>query len=243
MYYLNLASRNAKTGAIPVATISRATCPTSCPLKGNGCYAESGPLKIHWDAVSEGKRGVSFDEFCEQVSMLPPNQVWRYGQAGDLPGEGDEIDEKMMKQLVKANAGRPVIAYTHKPLSKRNKRILKEAAKNGFQVNLSADSLKEADELAKKAEMPVVVVLPEEYGRATNKGEWSEDLSSYRARMTGLPTTTPGGQKIAVCPATYTDVTCGECLVCATKRKDVVVGFPAHGSQRKKIGWLKASAS
>jgi len=37
-------SSNRKTGPIPVTTSPVETCPTSCPLKNNGCYAEGGPL-------------------------------------------------------------------------------------------------------------------------------------------------------------------------------------------------------
>jgi hypothetical protein len=56
MFHLTLKSRNVKTGPIPVSTSTRKTCPDSCPFKNNGCYAESGPLAIHWKAVTQGKR-------------------------------------------------------------------------------------------------------------------------------------------------------------------------------------------
>ena len=48
-------SVNAKTGPIPVTTSSKNTCPDSCQLKGNGCYAEVGRVNIHWQKVSNGK--------------------------------------------------------------------------------------------------------------------------------------------------------------------------------------------
>ncbi len=41
-------SSNAKTGPIPVTTTSEETCPVSCPLKRNGCYADAGPLALFW---------------------------------------------------------------------------------------------------------------------------------------------------------------------------------------------------
>ena len=233
-YHLTLASRNRKTGPIPVATISNKTCPTSCPLKGNSCYAESGPLRLHWDAVNKGKRGTSFDDFCRQVSILPRHQVWRYGQAGDLPGGGDEIDGDALMKLAKANARRPVIAYTHKPPTEDNLRHLRAAAQKGFTVNLSADDLKEADQLADTG-LPTVVILSAEYGRRKDGGSWAEDLRTYNDRVSGLPAQTPEGRQVAVCPATYTDTDCGRCLLCASTRKDVIVGFPAHGSRKRAI--------
>jgi hypothetical protein len=231
MYYLNLSSKNSKTGAIPVATIGRQTCPNACPLKGKGCYAEGGPLRIHWDKVSAGERGTtSFDEFCHQVEMMPKDQVWRYGQAGDLPGDGDTIDSEKLSQLTKANASRSVIAYTHKPATESNLEALRDAAKGGFNVNLSADDLNEADELADTG-LPVVVVLPTEYGKKKN-----ESIEDYNDRVKSLSFATPKGRKIAVCPATYLDVTCGQCLACSKfDRNEVVIGFPAHGNRTRII--------
>lgn len=234
-YHLTLKSTNSKVGAIPVSTTSSTTCPTSCPLKGNGCYAQSGPLAIHWKAVTDGKRGMTFDEFTQQISSLPVGQIWRYAQAGDLPGEGDAIDRDQLRALAGANAGRPVIAYTHKPPVGANLDALQEAASLGMRINLSADSLDEADDFIDIG-LPAVVVLHEDYGRKTSKGEWSESLSEYRARLKTLVRTTPRGRDIAVCPATFVDTNCAACGICANKSQiDVVVGFPAHGTSRKKI--------
>lgn len=91
-YHLTRVSANKKTGPIPVSTTSKSTCPASCPLKGNGCYAESGPLALHWNAVSKGGRGHDLDHFCHEIKRLPKGQLWRYGQAGDLPGDTCQVD-------------------------------------------------------------------------------------------------------------------------------------------------------
>jgi hypothetical protein len=56
-YHFTRVSGNAKCGPIPVTTTSADSCPPTCSFKGNGCYAESGPLALHWKAVSSGKRG------------------------------------------------------------------------------------------------------------------------------------------------------------------------------------------
>ena len=39
-------SNNAKTGPVSATYVSQASCPVTCPLKGSGCYAESGPCGI-----------------------------------------------------------------------------------------------------------------------------------------------------------------------------------------------------
>jgi hypothetical protein len=213
-------SRNAKTGPIPVSTSHRSTCPPGCPLKGAGCYAEHGPLRLVWDKVS-----LSLEQLCGLIRRLPRRQLWRYGQAGDLPGDGDEICETSMDALVRANGGRPVLAYTHKPPTLNNLRILREAADRGFVVNLSADDPAEADALSETG-LPVVVVLPLSYGRG------KETRSEYRVRLKDLSRSTPAGRKIAICPATYHETTCARCGICADPdRKGVIVGFPAHGSR------------
>jgi hypothetical protein len=230
-FYITLSSKNKKTGGIPVATGSRETCPISCPLKDNGCYADGGPLRIHWDKVTSGERGTDFGTFCKTIEMMPKEQLWRYGQAGDLPGVGDKISKPHMEKLVKANANRPVIAYTHKPPTVENIAILKDAVSKGFNVNLSADDLEEADELSDTG-LPVVVVLPTEYGKTKKEG-----LDEYNSRITDLKFSTPAGRKIAVCPQTYLeDVTCGQCMACAKPdRNGVIIGFPAHGNRAKRI--------
>lgn len=225
-YNLTLSSKNRKLGPIAVATISKESCPITCPLKMHGCYAEGGPLAIIWSQVTKGTKGVRFPEFLRQVKKLPRDQMWRYGQAGDLPGHGDAVDRTQLLALARANAGRPVICFTHK----RDFPALREAQDLGFTITLSANSIDEVDMLADQG-LPVAVVLPSEYGKTS-----SEDLATYRDRVRRFPRHTAAGRRIAVCPATYTDTTCSQCRVCSRQdRKGVVIGFPAHGSRRKLI--------
>jgi hypothetical protein len=80
---------NRKTGQIPTAYAARESCPSSCPLLGNGCYAETGNIGFHWRKMI----GVPWAKFCLMVAeKLGPRQLWRYGVAGDLPGFGGLID-------------------------------------------------------------------------------------------------------------------------------------------------------
>jgi len=85
-------SQNAKTGPIPASIVERASCWLGCALYENGCYAETGALGTHWDRVSHGLAGGSWSEFCAKVAALRPGRLWRYAQAGDLPGYGAPID-------------------------------------------------------------------------------------------------------------------------------------------------------
>jgi hypothetical protein len=109
-------SQNAKTGPIPVSITERASCWPGCALYDNGCYAETGALAMHWDRVSRGLAGGSWAEFCTSIAALKPGRLWRYAQAGDLPGYGASIYSTLLQILIAANAGRRVIAFTHKPV-------------------------------------------------------------------------------------------------------------------------------
>jgi hypothetical protein len=237
-------SQNAKTGPMPASIIERASCWPGCALYENGCYAETGALALHWDRVSQGVRGGLWSEFCTKVAALRPGRLWRYAQAGDLPGYGAQIDGELLHELVATNTGKHVIAFTHKPVlggdpvAVENRRLIATAIKAGFTVNLSADNPAHADALAALGIAPVVTVLARAYARRAvrhrykkRRDEWAETIAEWRDRTALLPRSTPAGRRIAICPATYTDATCKSCGACARVR-DAVIGFPAHGAWR-----------
>lgn len=221
--HLTMKSHNEKTGPIPVSTTTAKTCPASCPFqKRNGCYAEGGPLAIHWRKVTEGELGTDWETFCGKVAALPEGQLWRHNQAGDLPGEGDAIDAALLGDLVMANVGRRGFTYTHKPMTtEANRDAVRRANLNGFTVNLSANNLRHADELSALDVGPVAAVLPEDA---------PETL------------TTPEGRKVVVCPAiTGKSPNCAACGLCQKANRKVIVGFPAHGASKRKASAIAAS--
>lgn len=222
-FHLTLKSRNVKTGPIPVSTSTADTCPTACPFNsGNGCYAASGPLALHWAKVTRGDAGGSFDTFLDQIRALPDGQLWRHNQAGDLTGDGKHLDGEKVWALARANDGKRGFTYTHyDPRDGFNGQVISEANRRGFTVNLSANDLTHADTLADTNTGPVVVVLPAD---ATQN------------------TMTPAGRKVVVCPATIRDdVSCATCGLCARLR-DAIVGFPAHGTGKKKADAIARKA-
>ena len=238
-------SQNAKTGPIPASIIERASCWQGCVLYENGCYAESGALAMHWERVSRGLAGGSWSEFCAKVAVLRPGRLWRYAQAGDLPGHGPQIDATLLAELVAANAGKNVIAFTHKPVlgndpvANENRRLISTAIMAGFTINLSADNPAHADSLAQLGIAPVVTILARAYARKAvrhrfkrRRDEWAETIGEWRDRTASLPRYTPAGRRIAICPATYSDAICKTCGACARVR-DAVIGFPAHGAWRQ----------
>lgn len=210
---LTLKSGNAKTGPIPVSTTTKATCPPTCGVK-DICYADSGPLAIHWNKVTDGSRGMDWDAFCSAIEALPQGQVWRHNQAGDLPGDGKTIDTKALRQLTKANKGKRGFTYTHYPLDLHNLASITEANKDGLTINLSCEDEKTAAFLA-AGPLPAVCVVPYDEIRKV----WVTD-----------------GVTFVTCPATYKDdVNCMTCKLCAVKDRKSVITFPAHGRSKKRF--------
>lgn len=216
--HLTPISSNVKTGPIPVTTSSADTCPEACPFKKSGCYADSGPLALHWSKVTKGERGDSLDILAKQIKAFPRGQVWRHNQAGDLPGIGNSIDAEGLAKIVSANTGRRGFTYTHKPLigeeNKANLEAVKEANAKGFTINLSGNNLAHADKLAELNAGPVVCVVP------------SGTAPSFQ---------TPAGRRGVVCPAQQRDdITCANCQLCTRSNRSIIVGFIAHGTSKKK---------
>ena len=225
VFHLTVKSSNKKVGPIPVSTTSQDTCPNACPLKNSsegGCYAEQGPLKLHWDKVTNGTRGSTLAAFNEKIRALPAGQLWRHNQAGDLPGNAEDLDSLAVYALADANEGRQGFTYTHYDVesNKFNRKVVEIANKRGFTINLSSNSPAHADELADLECGPVVTLLP---------GDQVEN--SY----------TPKGRKVVVCPAAIKEgISCATCGMCARQnsgsKERPIVGFPVHGVSKKKAG-------
>lgn len=213
--HFTLRSDNRKTGPMMVTTQSEDTCPTTCPHRDGGCYAKHGHLLMHWKAVTRGDRTTAWAAFLQGIRKQQRGALWRYGQAGDLPGKRNRISKKKIEEIVTANRGFRGFTYTHKPLTPTNQELIKWANHNGFTINLSADTLKEADEKAALEIGPVAVTLP------ADPAKWAKQ--------------TPAGRPITICPAVTKGLTCVQCGLCAVARRRAVVGFPAHGTGKRKV--------
>jgi len=205
---LALRSNNRKTGPIPVSMTDMSSCPSSCAFRDKGCYAEFGKTRMHWQSVAT--RGMTWRQFCSSISRLAKGTLWRHNEAGDLPGKDDELDIRALAMLVAANAGRRGFTFTHRPLTKKSERdAVRTANALGFTINLSANTLEQADELAELAVAPVVVVVGAD-----------EDLREAR---------TPAGRKVIACLAESDGLTCAKCKLCAQPQRQAIIAFRAHG--------------
>jgi len=222
MFHITPKSKNAKVGKIPTTTSTATTCPSACPFRDNGCYAENGPLKLHWLKVTKGERGDDWSTFLDKIKELPAGSKWRHNQAGDLPGDTQDLDSTKCVDLAKANEGKRGFTYTHYDVLDNFQNAITVNSMNhlGFTVNVSANNLEHADKLCDLDIAPVATVLPIE--QTTN-------------------TVTPKGRKVVVCPATYKDdVSCADCMLCEKRDRKVIVGFPAHGTAKKKAAAIAA---
>lgn len=212
-FSFTLVSSNLKTGPMPVSGTSKDSCPDSCPLKSNGCYAAAGRLNIHWIRLE--KKGLTLSQFVSKIKSIPAGRIWRHNQMGDLPGANERIDTKALASIVAANKERKGFTYTHKsPAIKSNAKAIQKANKQGFTINLSADNLTEADKFFDLGIAPVVTILPSD-----QKGN----------------TITPKGRKVVVCPNYTHNVQCFDCQLCQKADRSVIVGFLAHGISHKKV--------
>ena len=198
---------NSKT-AIPTTRSWRGSCPASCPLRGNSCYAENFPMVRAWDKLTNS--GLSYVDLLDEISRLRRNTLWRHNDAGDLIGSGNRIDLTALVALVDANRGRRGFTYTHWPWCK-NAEVIRWSNRCGFTINVSLESVDEAI-AAYKAGLPVVVIREQ-----TENLEIIDDI------------------KFVVCPAQTKGWTCKDCGLCAVADREYIIVFKPHGTKRKTL--------
>ena len=228
-------SHNRVTGPIMVTTSPRKTCPNACPLRetandqrSGGCYAEHGFLGgFIWGKLDKLQPGQSFkadqivvrdlDYLLATIRDLPEGTLWRHNQAGDLWSDDQQtISAAPLNAIVRANKGRHGFTYTHYDVinSLANRKLVADANRQGFTVNLSANDIDHADRLADTESGPVAVILP------------GGERENFR---------TPKGRNVIICPARLrSDITCATCGICAKPRK-AIVGLPAIGKGADRV--------
>lgn len=214
---LNPKSGNEKTGPIITWETSSGTCPPTCG-QYDRCYAKFHHAKIHWVRLDLGKRGYTFPVFLDRLLELPPGQLARGNQWGDQPGDGTTLNIPAFRALVARVSRFRAWSYTHYPLTPETVRELRSATALGYTVNVSADTLEQAEEKALTG-LPVVVTV-----------DPKTEPVSYTPRL---------GLKVVICPAqTKENVTCKSCgngvPLCYRPKRKYVIGFRAHGPGARK---------
>lgn len=216
---LTMVSSNTKTGGIPTSTSERSTCPTTCPFYDKGCYAKSGPQAIHWRKISEGSRGMNWDQFITAIRNIPHGQLWRHNVSGDLPHNDGDINYLMLRKLIFANKGRKGFTYTHHVLNEHNIVSIQNANMMGFTINASCESIETADHVMTEYNIPAVAIVN------------SENVQRFYK--------TRSGRKVITCPATlHKNVTCATCGLCQQSDRKFIIAFPAHGTAKKTVNQI-----
>lgn len=129
--HVTLKSGNAKTGPLATTTREQVSCPTTCPLMGNGCYATG---RIF--AIARKYGSPNTDAVLSLINSLKPGQGVRLNVAGDFLTDDGTPDLEYIdacNQLATARPDCKIIAYTHAW------RIL-DPALFAFGVNASCDT-------------------------------------------------------------------------------------------------------
>lgn len=209
-------SLNKKLGKIFNSKLSSSSCPTTCPFINSGCYGDNFPMSRHWRAVDTN--GTDWDGYLQAVRELPVGSLWRHAVVGDFPHTDGKIDAFRFFDLVYAARHTRMIAFSHHMLDSYNARLFQIARESyGMVINASTESI-EAAEAALDRGINAVVAVKHDHPTKAQK--------------------TAKGSNVVVCPATYrASTTCSSCGLCARDRVDarVIVAFPAHGSQYRKI--------
>lgn len=216
-------SSNTKTGPIPVTMTERASCPDTCTLKKNGCYADNFPLSLHWDRVES--TGIEESKLLDKISALPNGQLWRHNVAGDLPSLAGLVDSNAFIRLIEAAKHTKPIIYTHHKLYPHNQKLFANARAQGVVINASCEDIGTAYS-AIKAGINAVCIMP---------------IDAKPVTKLVNPDNHDELVRVVICPAQQKDsVTCASCGLCARDRVNagVIVGFIPHGAKAKTVNKL-----
>lgn len=216
-------SQNAKIGLSSATYASQVTCPSSCPFRGNGCYAESGHVGIVTHRLN--KCAVSEGYSAEDVTLMEADLVRKYARKNALPLRlhvvGDTPTTESAKALGEAcdhymDVGKaPVWTYTH------NWRDIPRESFGRMSVLASCETMQDAKTAYESGYAAAVVVESH-----------PTDGRAYVDEFTGL--------RVIPCPQqTREGVTCVDCGLCLNdknlRKVQGVVAFAAHGSSKKRV--------
>ena len=160
----------------------------------------------------------SLDKYLQEIGREELITAEKEVELAQRIKQGDQL---ALEKLTKANGTRTGWTYTHKPIennefAEQNKQAIRKANQSNFTINISSNSVEQAEKYFEQG-FPSVVVVPE------NQPE---------------KTITKTGKKLVVCPEqTGKAESCAKCLLCARKNRKVIIGFRVHGSGKNKISF------
>lgn len=210
-------SGNEKVGQISITYASQASCPTTCPLRNSGCYAELGRIGMITQKLNQSTADaleVAREE-AEAIRKLAKTSIrpLRLHGVGDCPtAESADIVSEACEEYKG-----PVYTYTHAW------RDVPRAAWRDVSVLASGESLDDAVDAMEQG-YAAAIVVPEHEGPRPYIGF---DSRGNAVLVQPCPQqTTPG-------------VTCNTCRLCMKDEKLLsqkrVIAFAAHGQRTHKV--------
>jgi len=227
--YLTKQSHNSKiSGNYKVAATYlpiKQTCPKTCPLRDNGCYAQLGRPAIHnsrLEKLSKGKSSLSIVRAEAKEILALAKKVPQDGYDGGrdlrIHVTGDCRTEQEARILAKAAqvyqeaGGGKVWAYTH------SWAVIPRKAWGSISVLASVENLETAAKAKEQGYVPAMVV----------------------SEFPGRTKFNVGNKSFIPCPnQTTPNVSCASCRLCLDdsllSSRNVGIAFAAHGVRKEKL--------
>jgi hypothetical protein len=209
------ASKNMKTGTVHATYASQQSCPTTCPLRGAGCYAEHGPMGIWTAHVNKANPNatpldVALAEAEAISETLSGRLDLRLHVVGDCPtDESAQIVSSAALAVLKR--GRQAWSYTH-------------AAAGVERTSWDAVSILASGETTEQMK----AYQARGYATALVVPEFKSEKLYVQ-----------DGIKILPCPNQTRGVQCVDCRLCMNdtrlREKGITIAFEPHGSRFKKV--------
>lgn len=209
-------SDNAKVGSV-AATYAPTlqTCPETCALRSNGCYAETGHVKYTNDRLIRELAGLDGDTIAalEGAAIADMSSIVPEGRPLRIHVSGDCTTDKRAR-LVSGGAAAwrgPVWSYTHAW------RSVSRASWGRVSVLASVESIPAAKQALARGYAPAIVTGPHPAdGRAYDRD----------------------GIKVIPCPRQTRGVICTDCRLCWNDRalieRGAAIAFEVHGAGKKR---------
>lgn len=210
-------TENKKTGPMHATYASQASCPSDCPLRNEGCYAQYGPIGIFTRRLNEAAalHHVSALDVAQAEAEAIRDKLsgrldLRLHVVGDCPTSeaASLVADAALRRLKR---GRDAFTYTHAW------RDVEHVAWSGVHVLASAETPLQVHEAQEKGWATALVTGP----HPTDK-LYKQD-----------------GLKILPCPEQTRGVSCVDCRLCLNTQKlrdkGITIGFAAHGARAKRV--------
>ena len=207
-------NRKLGSGRVNATYVAQQSCPSTCPFRDAGCYAESGPTGVQTKRLNQSNLTpieLATNE-AAAISLLPTEFPLRLHVVGDCPdAESAEVVSKAAASY-RQQGGKPVWTYTHAW------KTVPRSAWGDVSVLASCETYEDAREAIKLGYGTSMVVPKYENGAKA----WKE-----------------GNLNIVPCPYETRGKTCDKCKLCwhdqTLQERKSVIAFAPHGSGAPKV--------